>query len=388
MYILPPSISKKIEGYRWQSFTPPAAGKSRRFRGLICHRRSQGQSLITRIFDDGNQFHHPRRPLSDDQSELRTVAAQRIDHHGALTDQQLTGPVQHQTLRLAHDTGALKKSDLARVMVDTTVQPKNITFPTDAKLLETAIHHLGKLPGSPYDGHTLKDVIAETEPLTGRAIERAYVDAGNRGHDVPRPGRVFRSGQKRGVHGQIKKELRRRSAIEAVIGHCKTDGHLGRNFLKGRSGDTINAVMSAVGYPTMGHRTSACPSSYRKRLDSICRPRPASFGTLTKPLSKPASSELRSTASPAPGRHPPDLTHPSWTRGKCSAKDKVVKSGTLIRRKSGEDDDSGRRGEEPPYPTECAATQARIFRQTRYRTLGSAPLSPALSLEIEKLKNC
>ena len=41
MYILPPSISKKIEGYRWQSFTPPAAGKSRRFRGLICHRRSQ-----------------------------------------------------------------------------------------------------------------------------------------------------------------------------------------------------------------------------------------------------------------------------------------------------------------------------------------------------------
>ena len=41
MYILPPSISKKIEGYRWQRFTPPAAGKSRRFRGLICHRRSQ-----------------------------------------------------------------------------------------------------------------------------------------------------------------------------------------------------------------------------------------------------------------------------------------------------------------------------------------------------------
>ncbi len=64
----------------------------------------------------------------------------------------------------------------------------------------------------------------------------------------PNPWRVFKSGQKRGVHGQIKKELRRRSAIEAVIGHCKTDGHLGRNFLKGRLGDQINAVMSAVGY--------------------------------------------------------------------------------------------------------------------------------------------
>ncbi len=52
-----------------------------------------------------------------------------------------------ETLRLAHDTGALKKSDLARVTVDTTVQPKNITFPTDAKLLETAIHQLSKLAG-------------------------------------------------------------------------------------------------------------------------------------------------------------------------------------------------------------------------------------------------
>jgi IS5 family transposase len=36
--------------------------------------------------------------------------------------------------------------------------------------------------------------------------------------------------------------------MEAVIGHCKTDGHLDRNFLKGRDGDQINAVMSAVGY--------------------------------------------------------------------------------------------------------------------------------------------
>ena len=50
-----------------------------------------------------------------------------------------------ESLRIAHDTGALKKSDLARVSVDTTVQPKNVTFPTDAKLLEVAIRQLGKL---------------------------------------------------------------------------------------------------------------------------------------------------------------------------------------------------------------------------------------------------
>ncbi len=40
-----------------------------------------------------------------------------------------------ETLRIAHGTGALQKRDLARLTVDTTVQPKNVTFPTDAKLL-------------------------------------------------------------------------------------------------------------------------------------------------------------------------------------------------------------------------------------------------------------
>ena len=110
------------------------------------------------------------------------------------------------------------------------------------------ILHAKALPGNPYDGHSLKEVIEETQALTGREIERAYVDKGYRGHDAPKPLRVFISGQKRGVHGQIKKELRRRSAIEPVIGHCKEDGHLGRNYLKGRLGDQINAVMSAVGH--------------------------------------------------------------------------------------------------------------------------------------------
>jgi hypothetical protein len=40
----------------------------------------------------------------------------------------------------------------------------------------------------------------------------------------------------------------RRSAIEAVIGHMKADGHLGRCYLKGRDGDAANIILSAVGY--------------------------------------------------------------------------------------------------------------------------------------------
>ena len=46
----------------------------------------------------------------------------------------------------------------------------------------------------------------------------------------------------------IKRELRRRSAIEPVIGHMKTDGHLGRCHLKGREGDAANVVLTAVGH--------------------------------------------------------------------------------------------------------------------------------------------
>ena len=77
VYILPPSISKKIEGYRWQSFTPPAAGKSRRFRGLICHRRSQARlSAATE---------HPARHSKQDQSKadprLRQKAIQGPQWH-------------------------------------------------------------------------------------------------------------------------------------------------------------------------------------------------------------------------------------------------------------------------------------------------------------------
>ena len=105
----------------------------------------------------------------------------------------------------------------------------------------------GRRP-DPRDGHTLRDVIEDTQNLTGCEIERAYVDKGYRGHDAQNPGRVFISGQRRGVFGAIKRELRRRSAIEPVIGHMKAEGHLGRCYLKGRDGDAANTILTAVGY--------------------------------------------------------------------------------------------------------------------------------------------
>ncbi len=103
------------------------------------------------------------------------------------------------------------------------------------------------LPGNPYDGHTLAEQIAQTERLTGIEIERAYVDRGYRGHDADRA-RVFVSGQKRGITPTIRRERRRRNAIEPVIGHMKSDGHLGRNFLRGTEGDATNVILAAAGH--------------------------------------------------------------------------------------------------------------------------------------------
>ena len=103
------------------------------------------------------------------------------------------------------------------------------------------------LPGNPFDGHTLAAQIAQAERTTGVPVERAYVDRGYRGHD-PDKGRVFVSGQKRGVTPTIRREIRRRAGIEPVIGHLKSDGHLGRNFLAGASGDAINVTLAAAGH--------------------------------------------------------------------------------------------------------------------------------------------
>jgi len=104
------------------------------------------------------------------------------------------------------------------------------------------------LPGNPYDGHTLAAQIAQAERLTGERVERAYVDQGYRGHDADRA-RVFITRQRRdGLTPTIRRELRRRSAVEPVIGHLKSDGLLERNHLAGAAGDAINAVLAAAGH--------------------------------------------------------------------------------------------------------------------------------------------
>ena len=81
-------------------------------------------------------------------------------------------------------------------------------------------------------------------------LERIIADAGYRGHNAPpdHKFKVYTAGQKRGVTPQIKREFKRRAAVEPVIGHLKDEHRMGRNYLAHASGDAINAVLAAAGY--------------------------------------------------------------------------------------------------------------------------------------------
>jgi transposase, IS5 family len=106
------------------------------------------------------------------------------------------------------------------------------------------------LHGNPYDGHTLARVIPAIEELVGNTLQRIHADAGYRGHNAPPDYKlkIFTSKQKRRVTPQIKREMRRRSAIEPVIGHVKNEHRMDRNYLHHRHGDANNAVLAATGY--------------------------------------------------------------------------------------------------------------------------------------------
>jgi transposase, IS5 family len=102
--------------------------------------------------------------------------------------------------------------------------------------------------GNPYDGHTLQATIDQAEAMSGVSIQRAYVDKGYKGHDYQGPARVILSGRRQGLTPQMKRELKRRSAIEPMIGHAKNDGRLGKNHLLGHDGDKINALLAAAAH--------------------------------------------------------------------------------------------------------------------------------------------
>ena len=91
-------------------------------------------------------------------------------------------------------------------------------------------------------------VVAEMEALTGVEVRRIHLDKGYRGHNYPNKFRVWISGQVRRVTKTIRREMKRRAAVEPVIGHVKAEHRRDRNDLKGRNGERANAVLAAAGY--------------------------------------------------------------------------------------------------------------------------------------------
>lgn len=108
--------------------------------------------------------------------------------------------------------------------------------------------HSQALHGNPFDGHTLGPAITDIEKNTGIEVKRIHVDKGYRGHNHPHKFRVWISGQVRRTTTAIKREMKRRAAVEPIIGHLKAEHRMDRNYLKGRSGDRINALLAAVGF--------------------------------------------------------------------------------------------------------------------------------------------
>jgi IS5 family transposase len=103
------------------------------------------------------------------------------------------------------------------------------------------------LHGNPYDGHTLKQALSHAEKMSGESIDKVFVDRGYKGHGIKDCEVIVASSRKK-MSWRKWKEMSRRQSIEPHIGHMKSDGKLGLNYLKGKIGDQLNALLCAIGH--------------------------------------------------------------------------------------------------------------------------------------------
>jgi transposase, IS5 family len=107
-------------------------------------------------------------------------------------------------------------------------------------------------PGNPYDGHVLSAQLEQTANLLqdlGRSPKQVIVDLGYRGVDADNPGvQIIHRGKYKSLSDHEKRLLKRRQAIEPLIGHTKADHRMDRCWLKGAVGDALHALCCAAGY--------------------------------------------------------------------------------------------------------------------------------------------
>lgn len=109
-------------------------------------------------------------------------------------------------------------------------------------------------PGNPYDGHTLKDQLQQTNTLLealGVSPQTAVVDLGYRGKDIEAElpdMEILHRGKRSSMSKQQRTWLKRRQSIEPIIGHLKADNRMDICHLKGATGDALHTLLCACGF--------------------------------------------------------------------------------------------------------------------------------------------
>src|SRR6202047_730369 len=180
----------------------------------------------------GEEFFQHRLPL--DRSSMT--------HWRHRSEERRLQALLQESLAVATKSGAMKPGDLARVIVDTTVQPKNITFPTDAKLMNRAREKLVKL--AKKLGVGLRQSYARVGKFALIQHQRyAHAKQFKRANRALRTlktylGRVIRDiarkidGDPRletkfalllSLARRVRAQVKRRAAVEPIIGHLKEE---------------------------------------------------------------------------------------------------------------------------------------------------------------------
>ena len=104
-----------------------------------------------------------------------------------------------------------------------------------------------------YDGHTIDRAKEQVERIYGRKVKYLAGDRGYRGQQTSGDTKILipdvpKASDSDYTKAKKHKLFRKRAGIEPVIGHCKGDHRLGRNFYKGLFGDSINVMLAAAAF--------------------------------------------------------------------------------------------------------------------------------------------
>jgi len=97
-----------------------------------------------------------------------------------------------------------------------------------------------------HDSKTLQLALEQYERLTNNKAKDIFLDRGYRGPKAINETTVCTPKPDKNITKAKRKRHGRRAAIEPVIGHLKSDYRMGRNFLKGVTGDEINVLLAAA----------------------------------------------------------------------------------------------------------------------------------------------